>query len=75
MDILKSSFKKKKPRFANLQAAGISRIVSRHTTPLENCVRAARELDISWGIVKDSPPGVCVFFLIAYYSFNSVLVS
>ena len=36
-----------------LQAAGISRIVSRHGTLLEGCAQAAAEVGIEWGIVKD----------------------
>ena len=44
------------------QAAGIKRIVSRHHTSLENCSRAAHELGISWGLVKDTPQGFCVCF-------------
>eukprot|EP00802_Teleaulax_amphioxeia_P025383 Tamp_26227.p1 GENE.Tamp_26227~~Tamp_26227.p1 ORF type:complete len:243 (-),score=32.56 Tamp_26227:93-821(-) len=43
--------------FMVLQAAGIKRIVSRHHTSLENCSRAAHELGISWGLVKDTPQG------------------
>ena len=40
--------------FMVLQGAGVARIVSRHGTQLENCLQAAADLGITWGVVKDS---------------------